>query len=89
MFFCAINSGIYISDYLRARQSYCKDGSGNGQHQIKGAVALADGSVVIAGFMDGDWSGINKGWRDFAAVKLHIDGVEKWRYQVRQMLGSA
>lgn len=51
---------------------------------MRGAVALADGSVVLAGSMEGHWSGTNQGLNDFAAVKLDINGVEKWRYQARR-----
>ena len=46
-------------------------------------MALADGSVVLGGSTEGDWNTTNKGLKDFAAVKLDIDGVEEWRYQVR------
>lgn len=46
-------------------------------------MALADGSVFLSGFTEGDWKGIHKGLEYFAAVKLDIDGQEEWRYQVR------
>ena len=70
--------------YLHARQSNGKDGSGAGRSSIRGATALADGSVVLGGSTEGDWNTTNKGLKDFAAVKLDIGGVEEWRYQVRR-----
>lgn len=42
----------------------------------------SDGSVYLAGYTRGDWSATNAGYMDFAAVKLHADGVEEWRWQV-------
>lgn len=41
------------------------------------------GAIVLAGSTRGEWSGKNKGERDFAAVKLSSDdGTELWRWQV-------
>lgn len=40
------------------------------------------GSVYLIGNTRGNWSGVNKGARDFAVVKLHANGSELWRWQV-------
>lgn len=44
----------------------------------------ADGSIVLAGITDGEWDGGPFGVVDFVAVALDEDGVELWRYQVRE-----
>lgn len=44
--------------------------------------ALDDGSVVLAGFTEGPWDGINQGDKDFAMVELSSIGEEEWRWQV-------
>lgn len=43
-----------------------------------------DGSVVLAGYSEGDWAAPNAGFKDFVAVKLASDGTEVWRWQVRR-----
>ena len=49
------------------------------------AVAMADdGSVVVGGYTEGDWSGDNAGDNDFVAVKLDATGEEVWVWQVRR-----
>lgn len=46
-------------------------------------VALEDGSVVVAGFVNGTWNGEPSiGDRDFAAVKLDSNGTVVWRWRV-------
>lgn len=50
-----------------------------------GAAARADGSIVLAGWTDGDWFGERTGFADAAAVALDEDGVELWRWQVKVM----
>ena len=47
-----------------------------------------DGSVVLAGASSGNWSGLNRGGQDFAAVKIDSDGNEIWRWQVRWPVSS-
>lgn len=47
-------------------------------------MALVDGSVVLVGSTEGEWFDENQGSKDFAAVKLDIEGVEEWRYQARR-----
>lgn len=43
-----------------------------------------DGSVVLAGYSEGDWAEANAGGSDLLAVKLNIAvGTETWRWQVR------
>ncbi|CAM9669973.1 unnamed protein product, partial [Sphacelaria rigidula] len=42
----------------------------------------AEGSVVLAGRTEGDWSGASAGAMDFAVVKLARNGSEEWRWQV-------
>ena len=47
-----------------------------------GAAALNGVGVVLVGYTGGDWSEINKGTYDFAAVELDSDGTALWRWQV-------
>lgn len=47
-----------------------------------GAAARADGSIVLAGYTNGDWAGEMVGQTDFASVALDEDGAELWRWQV-------
>lgn len=39
-------------------------------------------SIVLAGHTYDHWNGTDIGFRDFAAVKLDLDGQEMWRWQV-------
>lgn len=48
----------------------------------------ADGSIVLAGWTDGDWFGEVTGDFDFAALALDEDGVELWRWQVKHVVDS-
>lgn len=64
------------------------------------AIAAEDESIVLAGFSSGytgvcfstdspdGWTWVpgfyQDGDQDFSAVKLNADGVEEWRWQVRQ-----
>lgn len=51
--------------------------------KIQAAAATGDGSVVLAGYTHGEWSGELTGEEsDFAAVKLDANGTEVWRWQV-------
>lgn len=54
----------------------------DGRDAFPGAAMGDDGSVVLAGYTDGAFSGGSKGAEDFAAVKLSADGEELWRWQV-------
>lgn len=45
-------------------------------------VGSDDGSVVFAGFTDGDWDGSQAGEGDFAAAMLDSEGSVVWRWQV-------
>lgn len=47
------------------------------------SAAKKDGSIVLAGWTSGDWFGEVAGETDFAAVALDEDGVELWRWQVK------
>lgn len=47
-----------------------------------GVAALNGGSVVLAGYSEGDWDGVSSGGQDFAAVELDSDGTVLWRWQV-------
>ncbi|CAM9445750.1 unnamed protein product [Ectocarpus fasciculatus] len=50
--------------------------------KIQAAAATGDGSVVLAGYTHGEWSGELTGEEsDFAAVKLDANGTEVWRWQ--------
>lgn len=52
---------------------------------IHACVALADGSVVLAGSTQGDWAGDNaSGAANFLAIKLDKHGSEVWSWQVRE-----
>lgn len=47
-----------------------------------------DGSVVLAGYSEGNWAEANAGGSDLAAVKLDVAvGTEIWRWQVRMPVG--
>lgn len=48
------------------------------------AVLADNESIVMAGHTFGNWSGVNKGGSDFAAVKLDTSlNAYQWRWQVR------
>lgn len=49
----------------------------------KNVVVGDDGSIVLSGYTEGDWNGLNAGEADFSAVKLDSNGAELWRWQVR------
>lgn len=61
---------------------YVSQNGSAGDNSLWAATALADGSVVLAGYTTGSWSGSNQGAADFAVVKLDVDGLEEWRWQV-------
>lgn len=47
------------------------------------AAAMGDeGSVLLVGDTSGNWTGVNAGSFDFAAIKLDASGKELWRWQV-------
>lgn len=46
-----------------------------------------NGSVVVAGNTYGNWSGVNAGSGDWAAVKLDADGAVLWQWQVKEKEG--
>ena len=47
------------------------------------ALAVADdGSIFLAGYTLGNWTGTNLGARDFAACKLDGNGTLLWKWQV-------
>ena len=55
------------------------------REEIRAAAVGEDGSVVLAGYSYGNWSGASAGDTrnaDFVAVKLDVDGKELWRWQV-------
>lgn len=41
-----------------------------GINYLWAATAVADGSVILAGYTSGNWSGSNQGGKDFAVVNL-------------------
>ena len=52
--------------------------------RIFASALCGDGSVVLAGYSEGDWAEANAGGSDLAAVKLDAAvGTEIWRWQVR------
>lgn len=53
------------------------------------AAVAQDGSIILAGSTAGDWNGSIVGTRDFAAVRLDVDGTELWRWQVRRVFSGA
>lgn len=58
---------------------------GTNVHDVLREVAVqADGSILLAGATDGDWSGANAGDNngDWAVVSLSTTGEENWRWQV-------
>ncbi|CAM9529226.1 unnamed protein product [Hapterophycus canaliculatus] len=58
---------------------------GTSAHDTVREVAVqADGSIILAGTTDGDWSGLNAGDSngDWALISLSTDGEENWRWQV-------
>ncbi|CAN0306659.1 unnamed protein product [Ascophyllum nodosum] len=57
-----------------------QEGSDSEDH-IEGAAILERGSVILAGYTAGKWSGTSSGGNDFAAVELDADGSVLWRSQ--------
>lgn len=50
---------------------------------MKAVAALEDGSVVVAGYVNGTWNGVaSLGLGDFAAVKLDSEGTKQWSWRV-------
>lgn len=45
--------------------------------------AMADGGVVLAGDVSGNYTEDNFGKIDFVAVKLNSEGILQWRWRVR------
>ncbi|CAN0111305.1 unnamed protein product [Ascophyllum nodosum] len=53
-----------------------------GSDYLVSAAAVADGGVVVAGWSNGTWNGVESiGDADFAAIKLDSDGDVVWRWQ--------
>lgn len=63
------------------RKTPPKNGT-SGDDYIRAAAVGDDDSIVLAGYSNGDWSGVGSGLYDFVAVKLDGDGSELWRWQV-------
>ena len=61
---------------------YSQDGTA-GEDTLKGVAIQADGSILLAGYTEGDWDGESAGERDFIMVALSADGEELWRWQVK------
>ncbi|CBN75056.1 Transmembrane receptor kinase [Ectocarpus siliculosus] len=58
-----------------------QDGTSSGDF-VEAAAATGDGSIVLAGYTYGEWSGELAGENcDFAAVKIDANGTEVWRWQ--------
>lgn len=53
-----------------------------GTASVRGAAAGAGGSVILAGSVYGNWSGIHQGVEDYAIVKLDSEGNREWALQV-------
>ena len=69
-----------IPDYHHV-PSYWQDGTE--EYDVLWAIAVqADGSILLAGYTEGDWDGISAGGYDFIMVALSADGEELWRWQV-------
>ena len=49
---------------------------------MESTAVQADGTIVLGGITDGDWSGANTGGFDIGLVALDADGEEIWRWQV-------
>ena len=47
-----------------------------------------DGSVVLVGYTDGNWSTTNAGSSDCVAIKLDADGTLAWTWQVKSSINS-
>lgn len=54
--------------------------------KVFAATMGSDGSIVLAGETNGNWDGTSNGKMDFAAIKLDADGLEIWRWQVKQCI---
>lgn len=57
-----------------------------------GADTSISGSVVLAGYTDGSWTGTHllreDGVRDFAAMAVDEDGLQLWWFQVKALVAS-
>lgn len=73
-------------DDLRVDDGGWQGGQALGSNLAYGVASLADGSVVLAGQTDGDFTGTNShaGGIDFAIVKLTADGETEWTWQVTE-----
>lgn len=54
----------------------------DGTDTIHAAAAGSDGSFVLGGYTDGNWSGVNEGLDDYAALKFDADMGVVWELQV-------
>lgn len=50
--------------------------------QLQDLAIWEDGSVIFAGYTEGDWNVTHIGGGDFAAGKLNPDGSIQWKWQV-------
>ncbi|CAN0100846.1 unnamed protein product, partial [Sphacelaria rigidula] len=49
--------------------------------KIFATAVTEDGSIILAGYTEGNWGGTSAGGSDMAAVKLSSDGELLWRWQ--------
>lgn len=68
--------------------SLSQDGT-TGNDVVTAVTAERDGSVFLAGSTNGSWDGPNNGSYVFAAVKLNVNGIEVWRWQVRRPIPAS
>lgn len=73
---------ILVNTTARAARCVRQDGPYSGYSRFSACTALGDGSVILGGLTEGNWSGTNQGGYDFAVVKLNASGHEEWRLQV-------
>lgn len=59
----------------------------SGDNKIQGVTALSDGSVVLVGSTEGDYTSENEGGFDFVVIKLSAEGVIDWTWQVKTKIG--
>ena len=74
--------GLLPNTYFSLVSPRVSQNGTDGQDEIRAILLGDDGSVVLAGYTHGNWSGLNAGEADFAACKLDADGREVWRWQV-------
>lgn len=60
-----------------------QEGSSSADDVMFGAAETSDGSIILCGYTEGNWTAAIQGDYDYAVVKLDSNGEVVWRRQVK------